>query len=252
MVSLTSFYAIHAFSRAVMACSAVPRRTDSCRPRGGNVSNVSKQTQKPKPWRNEMTSVDLSVFRRSAAAMRSGTGFEGDFLRFSGESGKWSCGKENTDVAGRRIIADVTDMLVGWQKFKDKRPVQYGGGRIIDGHQLPPRSELDEQDEAKWRNSQDPWQVTYYLAAFDDETGQTLIFTTSSRGGKDWLAGLQDEFAIHNDGRPPTEWQWPRVELTSESYINSYGKKFYAPIFRVLEWCDPPANFKAIRPPAST
>jgi hypothetical protein len=195
---------------------------------------------------------DLSIFRRAAAEMRSGSGFTGEFLKFSGEDGHWTCGKDKTTVDDRKLIVAVPDLLVGWQKFKDKQSISYGIGRIADGHIPPPRDELDENDEKRWRNKRDPWQLTYFLGCFDPETQPQFVFATTSAGGRDALANLQDAFVKHNEVRATVPWQWPLIELSSDSYINSFGKKIFVPIFHVLSWSDPPAGFKAIQPPATT
>jgi hypothetical protein len=80
----------------------------------------------------------------------------------------------------------------------------------------------------------------------------TFYVVTTSDGGKDALAALQVAFAEYNEARPDKEPQWPLVELTSDSYINSFSKKIFFPIFDILDWQDPPANFQAVTPPPNT
>jgi hypothetical protein len=61
----------------------------------------------------------LAAFRNSASQMRSreGSGLDGDFAGFNGETGKWRAGKNKTDIAGRRLVAAVYHLITGWQKF---------------------------------------------------------------------------------------------------------------------------------------
>ncbi len=196
---------------------------------------------------------DLSAFRHSAAAMRSrGAAFGGTFVKFNGESGDWSFKKdrETTVINGRRLVADVSDLLLGWQKFEDDKPIYAGTGRVRDGHLPPARATLDAQDKKRWRNNLDPWSLTHYLALGDLETSEQFVFTTSSAGGRDCLAILQDAFCDHNEERDGTEYEWPVVELASTNYVNSFGKKIFVPCLDILGWAPPPNGFKAIKPPA--
>jgi hypothetical protein len=93
--------------------------------------------------------------------------------------------------------------------------------------------------------------LTYYLPLFDPETREQFIYTTSSLGGKDALAVLQDAFADHNEGR--AQYELPVVELASDSYINQYDKKIFKPIFDIVDWCEMPPAFRAPKlPPSAT
>ena len=77
------------------------------------------------------------------------------------------------------------------------------------------------------------------------------MFVTSSAGGKDALATLQADFVEHNEARPDKDPQSPLVELLVDSYFNSYNKQIFVPIFDILNWLDPPADFHAVTPPMS-
>jgi hypothetical protein len=196
---------------------------------------------------------DLFALRKSASEMRSagGRSFDGDFAAFNGETGEWKAGKAKTVINGRQAVADVYDLMLGWQKFKDKKFVYCGIGFVRNGHQPPARELLDERDEALWSSDKDPWQLCHYLAMFDPETREQFVFTTSSAGGKDALAELQDAFADHNEALAPGAREWPIVELAGDSYVNSYGKTIHKPIFDVVGWCAPPPAFRQPRVPPS-
>ena len=195
----------------------------------------------------------FSAFRTSAAQMRSPTSraFDGDFVSLNGETGEWRAGKAKTVVNGRQLVADVHDRFAGWQKRQDKKFTYCGHGFVRDGHQPPAREKLDERDEARWPGGKDPWQLCHYLPMFDPETREQFVFTTTSDGGKDALADLQDAYADHNEGRALDACEWPIVELAGESYVNSYGKTIHKPIFDIVGWCEPPPAFRRPKLPPS-
>jgi hypothetical protein len=200
---------------------------------------------------------NLTAFRTSANTMRSGEAraFDGDFVSFNGETGGWRAGKNKTDIDGRQLVADVFDLLLGWQKYKEKekKTVYAGCGFVRDGHQPSKRNELDERDSTYWqRHNKDPWQLNYYLAMGDPETREQFIYSTNSGGGKNALAALQTAFADHNEDRAPDNYEWPVVELASDSYVNSMDKKIFKPIFDIVSWEKPPAWFRPPKPPATT
>jgi hypothetical protein len=186
--------------------------------------------------------------------MRSGESrtFDGDFVSFNGESGGWKAGKNKTVIDGRQLVADIYDLIVGWQAYRDDKFIYAGHGLARDNHEPPPREQLDENDKRFWRNEQDRWRLTYYLALHDPATREQFIFSTSSGGGKDALANLQEAFADHNEERAADDYEWPFVELASDSYVNTYGKKIFKPIFETVSWVKPPPAFRLPKPPAST
>jgi len=196
----------------------------------------------------------LSSFRQSANRMRSGEGriFDGDFVSFNGENGGWKAGKDKVDIDGHHVIAAVNDLIVGWQNYRDDKFEYVGHGFVRDRHEPPLREELDDADERYWKNKQDPWKLTYYLAMFNPETRRHFVFSTSSGGGKDALANLQEAFADHNEGRALEDYELPLVELASDSYVNSYGKKIHKPVFEIIGWVKAPQSFRLQKPPAAT
>jgi hypothetical protein len=208
----------------------------------------------PKQENLTMQVHDLSAFRESAAQMKTREGFGGTFVNFNGETGHWTIGSGDNKkiVEGRRLVVGVSLLMVGWQKFVSNKPFYDDVGFVRNRHQPRPRKELGDLNRTHWRNDVDPWQPTYFLAALDPETREHFMFATNSGGGKDALSDLQTAFADHNEARPDKVEQWPFVELSSESYINSFGKKIHKPLFEILDWLDPPPNFQAVTPPATT
>lgn len=198
---------------------------------------------------------DFSVLRNAARALRSRTGFEGSFAKFNGETGLWTRGSKDkaTVIDGARFLADVRNALTGWQKFgPDSKPVHAGVGALMTQHELPARDTLGDLDQNRWRGGNDPWEVTCWLALFDLESRERLIFSTSSSGGRDALGILLEAFCDHNEVLEEAAEEWPLIELVSESYNNSFGKLIHKPIFDLCSWEMPPNDFraKALKPPA--
>jgi hypothetical protein len=200
---------------------------------------------------------DLSAYREIASALRSRVeGFDGfTHASFNGETGKYRAGKNKTDISGKRFVAGAHNVISGWQNYSaGDRKFYYGGHSYVrDGEEPLLRAQLPDRNEAYWlKSGQDPWSFCFYLPLFDEETREHLILTTSSSGGKDAVSDLIMAFADHNDGRDPTDYEWPIVELSSDSYINTHDKRIFKPIFDIVGWIKPPAAFRLPKPPATT
>jgi hypothetical protein len=211
---------------------------------------VSGNPKQPNKRRSKTMMNDLSAFRASANKMRSSTrAFDGDFVSFKND-GQWLAGKAKKDLGDRRLVADVYNLIHGWQKYKDEKYVYAGHSFVRDNKQLLARDKLDERNDNLWKNkNEDPWKPTYYLGMFDPETREQFIYTTSTLGGKDALAVLQDAFADHNEAK--AQYELPIIELASDSYINQQKKTIFKPIFDNVGWCERPPTFRALKLPAS-
>jgi hypothetical protein len=188
-------------------------------------------------------------FREMAQAMRSRTGFDGTMLLFKKEIG-WKAGKDAVDMNDEELVALVDQLMFGWCKWKDNKPVDYHVGLVCDRFKPPKRGELGDNDSTRWeRRNKDPWQFTFFLPLADPETAALYVFSTTSAGGKDALADLQE---IYADGRERQEnaGKAPRVALQAEHYNHQEYGLVYKPRFAIVDWAAPPA-IKPIRPPAS-
>jgi len=191
----------------------------------------------------------ISVYRASAAAMRARVGFDGTMLLF--KKGDWTAGKDNVDMNGVELVALPSELMHGWCKWEDKKPVDYRVGFIRDGYKPPSRGELGDNDTSKWerRGSDrvDPWQFTRFLPLVDPESGQIYVYSTTSKGGRFALADLQDAYADHLE--KGAEGAAPRVALMSETGHGEYGE-FEKPVLKIVDFVDPPPGLKPIRPPS--
>jgi hypothetical protein len=182
-----------------------------------------------------------------AAAMRSKTGFDGTMLLF--KKGRWTAGKDAVEMNDEELIALVDQSMLGWCKWEDRKPVDYHVGFVRDRYKPPRRHELGANDSSRWEKRDiDPWQFTFFLPLADPETSELYIFSTTSRGGKDALADLQEAYADHEER---DAGKAPRVGLSVGRYRHPSFGEVETPVFKILNWVDPPA-IRPIRPPAST
>jgi hypothetical protein len=195
-----------------------------------------------------MNETELEFLRRYVSAARSNSGFGIPFLKCDGNSGQWSVGKGKNDMNGRRLTADVPDAMHGFQKFENKKPI-YVIGRIGDGYQPPARDTLGDTDTTRWHSNQDPWEAVVLLPMFDPETREPFIFTSSNDGGKDGVTELVDAVVNNVALHPDATNQLPVCELSSDSYVNSLGKKIFKPIFEIVGWDERPDAVRRIKPP---
>jgi hypothetical protein len=194
--------------------------------------------------------MNADPFREMAAAMRGRTGFDGTMLKFS--KGQWLAGKNAETMNGAELIAHVDQSMLGWCKWENKKPVDYHVGFVRDRFAPPKRSTLGESDPKDWeRRDTDPWQFTFFLP-LTDRDGQLYVYSTTSRGGKDVLANLQEAFADNRQYHPEDAHKLPLVRLSADHYPHPEFGRLETPQFDILRWVEPPPKAaKLIRPPAS-
>ena len=171
---------------------------------------------------------ELDLLRSFAASSRSRADFGVPFLKCDGHDGAWKAGKNASAMDGRRLVADVLDIMHGHQKFENKKPI-YALGRVADRFE-PQRSALGDSDEARWVDGKDPWAAVVLLPMWDPETREPFLFTSANQGGRDGVSTLVDAFLDNCQTRPKDNRKLPLVELSSDSYTNTQGKQ----IFRFL------------------
>lgn len=131
----------------------------------------------------------------------------GELLRFS--KGDWSTANGEEFPIGKKMIVNMDQLLFGWIRWEDQKPVDQRMGLLIEGFRPPARNTLgygyepgrdDPVDTSEWEvddtthQPRDPWQFTYYLVMKDpevtDETEGVYTFTTSSSGGRNAIGDL--------------------------------------------------------------
>jgi hypothetical protein len=127
-------------------------------------------------------------------------------MKFS--KGDFIAGENNTTIEiGMTVTANLDEMLVGWIKWKEGKPVEHRMVRIADGATPARRDDLGDDEPSKWEvdtnNGQlkDPWQFTNYLPLLAAD-GALFTFTTSSRGGLGAIGDLARRYGKHSRKHP--------------------------------------------------
>src|SRR6516165_2607157 len=131
--------------------------------------------------KNELATVDFSDALMQYADAFAPQFIIGEMLRFS--KGDWLVG-DDTVAVGTTFTVAVDELLAGWIKWIDSKPVEHLMVRVADGATPKSRGELGDHDQSKWEmdatgKPKDPWQFTNYLPMMN-EAGELFTFTTSS------------------------------------------------------------------------
>jgi hypothetical protein len=191
---------------------------------------------------------DFDPFAEYANSM-GGSRIVGKLLKFN--KGDWLVG-QNGDMMepGTQLVANMNELLVGWIKWKDKKPAEQLMGRLTDRFIAPKRSALDELDESQWPENddgdkQDPWQFTNYLLmkvpGVEDQEA-LFTFTASSRGGIRAVTDLCMDYAKKRRMRAPGEM--PIVQIGIDKYKHDKYGWIKNPTFRIVGWV-PGTEFEA-------
>lgn len=169
----------------------------------------------------------------------------GDILKFS--KGDWLAGKENMELPmGTRLIANMDQLLRGWVRWEDNKPVEQIMGLLCEGYKPPARNTLGygytpetkkdaDVDKSEWEvdeqsgQPRDPWQFTQYLVCReldkDDKPleGEGLYtFCASSKGAHDAIAELcrmyGDKLRVRPDDYPIITLGYHRYDHPNPKY----------------------------------
>ena len=77
-------------------------------------------------------------------------------------------------------------------------------------------------------------------------SGEEVLYTTDTLGGRDCLAALMQAFADRVDAKPADGKILPVVELSSSSYRHPQRGDILIPVLDIIDWTIPPAK---LRPP---
>lgn len=166
----------------------------------------------------------------------------GDFLKYS--KGDWLFGRNSDEMPrGAKLVANVIDLKVGWQKWSGGKPVDSVIGRVMDGFVPPKRGDLGDNDEGLWEidegsgKPRDPWQLTNVLILKDAGGDGLYTFSTSSKGGIGAIAKIAGEYGRRMRAKPN---EIPVVTLESDSYQhpNRALGRIKTPVFKIVAWVD--------------
>jgi hypothetical protein len=164
---------------------------------------------------------------------------QGELLKFS--RGDFLAGTNNELVPiGTKMVANMGEATIGWQRWEANKPTEQRMGRIVDGFVPPTRRDLGDLDEDLWERDDEgkprnPWQYTSQVPVCRLEDGKQYLFTTSSDGGNKAVGSLCVDYSKRRGSHPNHH---PIITLGWSDYphpIKSRGRiKF--PVFQIVGW----------------
>jgi hypothetical protein len=164
------------------------------------------------------------------------------FLRFN-KQGEFAVSDTEVIPAGTRCVAHCDEIMLGWRKWQGGRLADTRMGRIADRYVPVQRQDLGDTDPDQWEASddgvaRDPWQFAASVPVTRCDTGESYVFSTSSKGGLRAINALTRAFGARVRDRGDAAGL-PIVELRPDSYKHArYGRVFY-PVLHVTTWTGP-------------
>ena len=163
------------------------------------------------------------------------------FLKFT-KTGEYAISETETIPAGTRCIAHVDAAEFGWRKWQGGKPVDGRTGRVADCYVPPQRGELGDTDERQWETDdrgerRDPWQFCASVPFTRLDTGESYLFSVSSKGGLRCVNGLIRSYGnrVRQEGKAAG---LPVIELQPGFYKHRQYGKIYFPDPNVVGWTD--------------
>jgi hypothetical protein len=161
------------------------------------------------------------------------------FVRFS-KQGEFAISDTETIPAGTRCFAHANEIMFGWRKWVNNQLVETRMGRVADRFVPAQRHELGDTDESQWEaqddgTRRDPWQFCASVPLTRVDTGESYVFSVSSKGGLRAVNGLTRTYGSRVRAKGDAAGL-PIVELQPDSYKhNRYGKIFF-PVLHIVGW----------------
>jgi len=165
----------------------------------------------------------------------------GHLLKFT-KFGEFVAGQDNVKIPlGTKMIAHMGQLLTGWQRWYDNKPVEQVMGLTSEAFKVPKREELGHLEKSEWEiddngKERDPWQRTIMLILKDVDSDEVYTFSTSSNGGlRSLIEMTQKKYAPHRRMQPD---EYPILELGYGSYDHpnkQFGEIRY-PTFKIVGW----------------
>lgn len=165
----------------------------------------------------------------------------GQLLKFS--KGDWLVGESSDEIPiGTQFVANMGELLRGWVRWQDNKPTDHVMGKVMLRYQPPRRNELGDLDKSQWEvddkgNERDPWQETYYLLLKgygDGNDDELFTFAASSKGGRDAIADLSNEFS--KGKRRQKGEVYPIVAIGTGFYLHKEFGRIKTPEFKIVGW----------------
>jgi hypothetical protein len=157
--------------------------------------------------------------------------------------GKYKVGDDEVPL-GSQYVVHANQLTFCWIKFTDSRVADRRMGRAADGFVPPKREELGDTDQSKWAvvdgEAKDPWSFQHLLPLENLESGEVVIFTTSSIGGKIATEEVVREYARRLKRKGSRAL--PIVKLAVKQMPTKKFGDVPRPYFEVEGWEDSPAG----------
>jgi len=159
------------------------------------------------------------------------------FLKFDGNTGQYSYGKDDDELPkGTRVAINPTEFKNGWICWKDGQVMEEIMVRIVDGK---PPAKGDLTDHGPYEDEKDGWREQSSVAFRDIESGDEFLFKTSSKGGRIAVGNLVRDygkgFARHPGELAIAELASTSFDAKDKKTGKKLGKKF-APVFKLVDW----------------
>lgn len=164
----------------------------------------------------------------------------GKILKF--KKGNYLIGDDEISL-GTKFIVHTNAWLKMWLKFVDHKVADRKAYRVALGEKPPAREELDDLDKSLWSDGidgepADPWTQQYMIPFENISSGEIVIFTTSSVGGRRAVSDLCLAYARRAKKGCRGH---PIVTLAARPMPSKYGK-VPAPVFKIISWDDAADN----------
>jgi hypothetical protein len=151
--------------------------------------------------------------------------------------GRYFIGDDEVAI-GTEYLAHVASWVKVWVKFQNNKLVERRMFRVALGERPPQREELDDCDPDTWKRGPDgkpadPWQLQHLLPFENLTSGEVVIFTTSSMGGRSAVSELATTYARRKQKGQNGQ---PIVQLAAgEMKTRNFGA-VARPVFEVVGW----------------
>ena len=146
------------------------------------------------------------------------------FLKFDFKSGDFSFGRDGDDVTGETLVVNTYSIQHGWTLWVNGAPQKVS---VPFTEYLP--------DPMPPQAGNEPTESRSFEARFLDDEETIVVFDTNSYGGRrgvDTLLNAIKSRALNGD----SEYLFPKIELTSDSYKAKQGGTVYNPVFNIVGW----------------
>jgi hypothetical protein len=183
-------------------------------------------------------------------AAQEDAGFD-KILKF--KKGEYFIGEEKV-LLHTQYVAHPEAWTKSWIKFEGSKVVDRRLYFVARGEKPPEREDLDDADRSTWSvgldgKPHDPWQQQYLLPLEDPTSGEVVVFTTGSFGGKRAVGELCSAWAKREKRGGHGQ---PLVQLhRGEMQTKKFGK-VPTPEFRIVGWSDTAGDASLEPPPATS